>query len=247
MNAPPSSDRRSAPRAHVALVASLFQGEECIGQYLVRNLSLGGVLLISGPILAPGSACRVVLRGACVSHLSVAGETLRTAPTAGEAGLAVSFRDVTPSLQAELQHVVDEAMQSVDRPGVLVYDADADTLAALAEDLHLLGRRALLALTPLEAVRWLCDAHARVETALVGLHGRAGAGPDLLAFVAEEFPGVHRVLLHDDVAADELLAAIEESNARALLSKPWNGVELAAALRREARRASLVPGLSRAS
>jgi hypothetical protein len=226
----PHSDRRRHQRAYVPAVASLLLDENCVGKCLVRNLSVSGALLLGAPVLPPGTPCHIVLQGPGVGVLRLFGMTVRARATEGESGLAIEFRDVCSEVCEQLRRLVESAMDERFSPAVLVVDGEVSTLIELAEGLGRLGHRTLLALTPLEAVRWLCDLSTSVESVLVSSSGLSGSGTDLLAFIGEEFPCIHRVLVHDELPAGEMLAVIGESNARAHLSRPFSLEALATAL-----------------
>jgi hypothetical protein len=165
-----------------------------------------------------------------VGVLRLSGRIIRARATEGESGLAIEFHEVCPEVSDQLRRLVESALEERFSPAVLAVDGEVTTLIELAEGLCRLGHRMLLALTPLEAVRWLCDLSTSVETVLVSSSGPSGSGTDLLAFIGDEFPGIHRVLVHDELPAGEMLAAIGESNARAHLSRPFSLEALAAAL-----------------
>lgn len=223
-------DRRRHQRAYVPAVASVLMDNACVGHYLVRNLSASGALLLGGPILPEKSQCRLVLQGPGVGLLRLSGYTVRGAVTEGETGMAVRFRDLPSELEEQLRSVVQDAFDHRFSPSTLVVDADIGALAGLAEDLGRLGHRTILAITPLEAVRWLCDLETIVEVAVVSTGGVSGNGADLLAFIGEEFPAIHRVLIHGELPGQELLALYGESGARACVRRPYTTEALAMAL-----------------
>lgn len=237
-------ERRRHLRADVAAVATLYVGEDCRGHYLVRNLSVGGALLVSGPALPSGTSCQVVLRGPGLGSTAVplAAETLRASSTRGEPGLAIAFQALPKAIEETLAAVVQGASEQTGRRAILVVDSDLDALATLAEDLARLGQRPLLARTPLEAVRWICDLETRIDAAFVSSSGVPGGGADLLAFIGEEFPHVHRVLVHGPLPAADLLALLDESSASTSLRAPWTPTSVERALSvRPSRRPSLSP------
>lgn len=228
-------ERRRHPRAYVPAVASLEVDGAPVGKCLVRNLSAGGLLLLGAPALDAGTRCQVLLQAPGVGALKLQGEAVRTRATEGEAVLGVRLLDVAPEVAARLEHAVEEAFQNRFGPSTLVMDGDVSTLVDLAEGLGRLGRRALLALTPLEAVRWLCDLETHVEIAMVSgtltdAGDVTGHGGDLLAFIGEEFPGIHRVLVHQRLPDEETFARLGENAAHAHLVRPFTLEALATVL-----------------
>jgi hypothetical protein len=163
--------------------------------------------------------------------MRLSGRVVRAGATEGEAGLAFGFEAVPPEVEAQLRRVVEGAYEQRYAPSVLIVDGDIGALAGLAEDVGKLGHRPLLAVTPLEAVRWLCDLETAVGTAVVSCGGLSGSSADLLAFVGEEFPAVHRVLVHGELPPQERLALYDESGACARVRRPYAPETLAAALR----------------
>lgn len=227
---PLQSDRRLHPRAYVPAVATLVIDGAAVGKCLVRNLSQSGALLLGAPVLAAGTPCELILDGPSVGTLRLLGNTVRARATEGESGLAVHFCGMPSEIEERLRRVVRDAQATHSLPSTLVVDADVTALVELAQGLECLGRRPLLAITPLEAVRWLCDLAVRIEAVLVSSSELSGTGADLLAFIGEERPEIHRVLVHEDLSASEMLALIGESNVRTQLVRPWTLDSLATAL-----------------
>lgn len=216
-------------------VASILLENARTGRYLVRNLSPNGALLLGGPSLPEKTPCRLVLQGPGVGLLRVSGRTVRATATEGETGVAVRFLDVPAEVEVLLRRVVETAQTQRLAPSVLVVDGDISTLAGLAEDVARLGHRTLLALTPLEAVRWLCASDTKVVAAVISCRGLSAGGVDLLAFIRQEFATIHRVLVHGDLPVEERLALFGEARAQACVRRPYTPDALASALVRPER------------
>ncbi len=85
--------------AELAIQGSSYRAEE------INNLSLGGCLLPIVEELAPGTACRVMIKmGGPSSELTISlnGEVLRS----DEKGVAVKFTNMDPDCLLHLQNIV---------------------------------------------------------------------------------------------------------------------------------------------
>jgi DNA-binding NarL/FixJ family response regulator len=101
---------------------------------------------------------------------------------------------------------------------------------ALAAALVGVGQRPCAADTFLAGVRLLQDQNLRIEVALVDLLVRQRTGLAVLTFLAEDFPGVRRVLVARDRSAPELELARSSGRAESILIKPCDTRDLATAL-----------------
>lgn len=221
-------DRRLSPRAYVPAVATVLLENACVGHYVVRNLSPSGALLLGGPTLPEKTPCRLVLQGPGVGVLRLAGQIVRAGPSEGEPGIAFHFQDVSAEVEVSLRRVVETAESQRLSPSVLIVDSDVGALASLAEDIARLGQRTILALTPLEAIRWLSD--TTVGTAVISCLGLSSSGVDLLAFIRQEFREIHRVLVLGALPVEEQIALLGEARAQACLRRPYTREALASAL-----------------
>lgn len=231
-------DTRRWRRSTLAATALLCgEGVAPAGPFPVQNLSAGGALLLGGGELAVGSRVRIELRIPGRRPVHVAGTVVRTEPAAGGAGahaaVAVAFLDVASDVEDLIQQAVLDALERARRqsgPAVLLMDASLDRRVRLERDLGALGRVSLHARTPLEALRWLHDPQACVETALVDLAFGRASGPEVLVFLAEHFPALRRVLVSRAADAAQLEAARSAGSAHAILVDPWDRRRLRDAL-----------------
>ena len=146
---------------------------------------------------------------------------------------AVRFRDVSAETEGLIQSAVLRAIEESrvqSEPAVLVLDESSEDRQALGQALTGLRQRAFPADNFLEALRLLQDQHLRVEVALVDVLVREASGLEVLAFLAEDFPDVRRVLMSRDADAPALRLARSSSSAHAILIKPAEPKDLAAAI-----------------
>lgn len=210
MQPTPPHERRGFPRGYVAALASVFVNDRHAGDFVVRDLSAGGALLVNGPPLATGIQCTVRLRVPGLGPLRVSADTVHSAVLGNERyAVGVRFTRLSPPVAEGLRDLVDQELERAAQPSVLVADDDLARLSELAEDLADLGERPLLALTPLEVIHWLCDPETTVELALLSdeLHAKSGSG--VFDFVRNEFPHVRCVLLKDTLGREELREILE--------------------------------------
>ncbi|HET9934040.1 MAG TPA: PilZ domain-containing protein [Polyangiaceae bacterium] len=206
----PPHERRGFPRGYVAALASVLVNERHAGDFVVRDLSAGGALLVNGPLLPTGVECTVRLRVPGLGPLRVTAYTVHSAVVGNDRyAMGIRFTRLSPAVAEGLRELVDQELDRAAQPSVLVADDDLSRLSDLAEDLADLGERPLLALTPLEVIHWLCDPETTVELALLSeeLHQKSGSG--VFDFVRGEFPHVRAVLLKDTLAREELRELLE--------------------------------------
>jgi hypothetical protein len=225
------TEQRASRRTHLPIAASLFTEQTKLGDFLVRDLSASGALFTHGKPVKVGTSLRVVLVGCGVDGLAVRGTVKRSkAAVDGAASVAVEFDALPPSLRAALEALVQQALAQEDEQAILLVHPKPLVLAALAADVIALGRRVLLATTPLEVVRWLCVADPGVELILVDQTWDATFGREILTLAREEFPDVHAVALGDASSRVELRRALEPVRSVSFLEVPWTPSELKAVL-----------------
>lgn len=203
-------ERRGCPRGYVAALASVFVNDRHAGDYVVRDLSAGGALLVNGPLLPTQSQCTLLLRVPGLGPLRLNAQTVHTAAHGSDRhAVGIRFTSLAPPVAEGLRELVEQELERALQPSVLIADNDMARLSDLAEDLADLGERPLLALTALEMVHWLCDPETTVELALLSeeLYEKSGSG--VFDFVRAEFPQVRAVLLKDTLGRDELRELLE--------------------------------------
>jgi hypothetical protein len=204
--------------------------ERNAGEYLVRNLSAGGALLEHGPPIRPGTDIHLVLQGPGVDNVSIDGVILREGRISDRSlALAVGFRGLGPGKQDSIQRLVLRALEQVSASAVLVVHPVPTVLVAIARELHALGRRVALAVTPLEIIRWLSDPDARIEAILVTWPYDEEHGAEMLSFLRDEFPHIRRIALCESTAPGEQLLPLF-GNVDALLNAQWTRSNLKVAL-----------------
>jgi CheY-like chemotaxis protein len=154
---------------------------------------------------------------ACVLRHEVLGK--------GEIGVALAFEDVPAWIENRIQEAVSSALERKERcggPAVLVVDDDPPVRLALARQLGSIGCRAVLAATPLDAIQGIEGRVVPADTALVDLFLGTADGLELLEFLANDYPGVRRVLMSGQVRPSQLELARTSGRAHAVLQKPWD-------------------------
>lgn len=229
------SERRYHRRARVAATASLLRERGATGTYPIENLCAGGALLsgVRSP-LEPGERLRVVLRIPRNSAFFINAHVVRQEQTAaGEGLVALAFYDVPAWIEDALQEEVVRALEREEHdrtPTVLVVDDSAEIRTALGRQLGALGYRSLLAAAPLDVIRLLHGTSVAPVAALVDLFLGPADGLDVIAFLADEFPGVRRVLMSGQIRPAQLQLALDSGRAHAVMEKPWSRDDLKRAL-----------------
>ena len=214
-----------------------------IGPFRVENLSAGGALLtgqilqvvglfavgttVTVRLLLPGASESIEVLAAVVR--AVEGNTRSTE----RFSFAVRFRNVSAATEDLIQDAVLRAIEESrarSAPAILVLDESSEDRQRLGQALGALGQSAFPADNFLEALRLLQDQDVRIEVAIVDVLVRDASGPEVLAFLAEEFGDVRRVLMSRDADVPALGLALSAGSAHAILIKPAEPADLAAAI-----------------
>jgi CheY-like chemotaxis protein len=225
-------ERRRSPRTQIrarALVRSRGKAMHAV----LENLSAGGARLVGDLAVVPGQRLEVLLE--------LEGEPARLDAVVvrvedGDVDdAAIEFRDVAPGVQDRIHELVVAALErqrDATPTSILVIDATERIRIALERDLAELGREAVLATSPLEALWTLQDRSRRYDTAIIELDPRSDSRSDphaelLLGYLIDRHPEIRRIVLSaaPELAEPQLVAG----RAHAVLAKPWHprGLRLA--------------------
>lgn len=219
-------ENREHSRGFVPLAATVLRDGSKGAQYLVRNLSAGGALLLQGPRIAVGTRVRVLLEGPVIGAQYLSATVVRCGSVLeGVVALAIRFNSLSAELEDLLQRVVLEALERQRQPAVLVALPRPELFTILADQLHAAGRRVILAVTALDAIRSLSELDASIEAVLVERVHDLGFDQVLLEFLHDEFPSVRRVVI-DDQAGSQAESALRRGLAHAVLGPGWTRTEL---------------------
>lgn len=204
--------------------------------FTVRDLSAGGVLLIGARPFRPGERIDIVFDadGDRLTGLWLLAEVVRCEPLAGgRHAIGATFRNLAVEIHEHIQELVAIALErrrASAPPTVLVVDEAPHARHAVVRDLVTTGQRVVAASTPLEVVRHLHDADLRIEAALVDARFGDTNGLAILAYIADEHPGVRRILLTERARMRDYEVELTSGRAHAFLTKPWERQCLVAAL-----------------
>lgn len=224
---PHPAERRNYERIELAAMAHVITGDRCLGPFLVENVSGGGALLVGDPKIDIGDHVILLMHIPGGKPIRIGAEIVRCQRDPhGEAGFAISFRNSNPDAQDELQDAVLaklERRKSGPVPTVLIVDDSHESREALERELQALGRETIAVATPLDAVQWLQLSGVQFEAVFVDtLHPSTAGGIDMLAFLSEEYPEVHRVLMSSGARRSQLMLAVTQGRAHAVLQKPFH-------------------------
>lgn len=237
-------ERRRSPRSEVPASAVVLAGGRCGGRYRVENLSAGGALLVGDGRVRPGERVTMFLELPGLKPIRLGAEVLRRQGEAGDARVAVAFRQLAPGVEDTIQRVVLASLERLHEasvPHVLVVDDAPQVCRALERDLHALGRRAVSAATPREAVTSLCGGERHIDAAVVDLRLGDADGLELLAFFSDRRPDVRRILMSGNLRPCQLELAVTSGRAHAVIDKPWTRADLARVLGTAQRGAAPTP------
>ncbi len=225
-------ERRHARGEVVGTAVVLAANNRYSGLYLVENLSAGGALLV-GDSRTLGEQVKLFLHLPGMKPMSISAEVLRQEGSDEESFVAVAFQNLSPKFEATIQEVVRATLKSLRDsagPEVLVVDDSVGVRRALDRDLYALGRSAVSAATPLEAVEWLTDDTRRFDTAIVDLRLGHADGLEFLTFLTDDHPALRRILMSGNIPVGLLRLAVVSGRANAVLDKPWSRDSLAKVL-----------------
>ena len=150
------------------------------------------------------------------AHVHRSGTTKDGAPWA-----AVEFLGMSESQAERLRHVIELELQVANAPAVMVVDGPMESLRTAAGHFASHSRRTHLANTSLQAINWLNEHGRRIALALVG-EGIAGtSGSELLEYIGENYPTIHRARLDCPVTPDALRLMLDRVEAESAEHAPW--------------------------
>ena len=222
-------DRRKYPRTYVRARAVVTAGEHSSG-FMLENLSAGGARLVGDLALSAGEPIELTME-LDDAAVRVAATVVRVNLGAVE-DVAVAFRNTPAETEDRIQQFVLAALErqrAAHANAILVLGGSERIRIALERDLAELGREAVLAATPLDALWTLQCRTRRFDAVIVEL--ASGRELEVLDYLIEELPQIHRVGVADAVAVRD--AALASGRVHAALEKPWHPRGLRVALRME--------------
>jgi hypothetical protein len=226
-------ERRKHSRCYVAGVAVVSRPNH-VGSdaCLVRNLSVGGAMLLSSPPLPVGERCRVALTAPGLMGEEFSARIVRSGTaTDGASWAAVEFHELSLGALERLERLVSLELSRAAAPAVLVVDSNAWKLAYITEQLAQHSRRTLLANTPLTAANWLVERSNEIALALVGVRMGSSVADELLALLAQRYPTIHRALFDEPFSGASMRRLLDRVEAEDPRHDPWlpNEIERARA------------------
>lgn len=234
---PDDLERRKQPRATgIVGSATVVSSRGESAPFSIRDLSAGGAMLVGTLRLAAGERIEILFDadGDRLTGIRLCAEVIRSDRLPSERfATGVEFRDVPVVIHDHIHELViaaNERRRANAPPSIMVVDASPQAHRAVARDLARSGRRILAASTLLEVVRHLHDPEQRIETALVDTRLGDADGLAILAYLADEYPNVRRVLVSDRGRLCDYERELSSGRAHAFLTKPWEPECLVAAL-----------------
>jgi ActR/RegA family two-component response regulator len=239
----PDVDRRRFPRWEILATAVVFSPDRLHGTYVVQNMSAGGAFLIGGASLTVGASVTVLvqLQQKCLGTMA-ARVVRRCATTSAGASFAIAFMDLNADEEDAIQQALMgeiEKMRTRAEADVMIMYPEGATRDALQRDLRKVGHASVAVATPLEAIGWLQRSPARIRTVIIDLSLGPARGVDMLQYLCEQHPEVHRVLIAEDERSQassrsfRLELALRSGRAHMALPKPWTGEQIEEAVKSE--------------
>lgn len=203
------------------------------GSFVVDDLSSGGVRLRGAIAFGEGEQVAIALTGEGIQTVELAGDVVRAELLDARWIVAVHFRELGDPIRDALRRVVLHAIarqRAAARKIVLVVDDERGIQTALAHELTLLGLDAHAVATPHGVIGCLHDPAMDVHTAFVDLGLGICDGLDVVAYLAEAYPRIRRIVMSGSRDAD-MERAVATGKAHAMLRKPWERSDLRGCLK----------------
>lgn len=197
--------------------------------YKVEDLSATGACL-SGQIEAPPSSTFDLLLSLPAGSIERSSELVwtRYATDTARANLfGLHFKETASEANAEIAKGISSSDEAKREPlRILLADRHLRREDEVAGNLRELGHHILDARTPLDAIRILD--RERVDVVVVGIHGPSSIDLEVASFVAEMYPTLPRIFLHDGKFAipDTGLGLLEDLT----VPEPWLMEDIKSAL-----------------
>lgn len=220
----PSLDRRRSFRVEVPAQALLWRKGNFAGRYLLEDLSIGGCRLIDGPPHTPGLEVEVLIRIPHHGALSLPATVMRKLPAAaGRNSLGLQFAERSATAEDWIHDVVLWALEGA-LPGkrrMTLVLTDSPTMSSrLVQQLRQMGRPAIAAHTPLDAVQLMVEQGDRVDVVMLDERLGGGRGLELAQFLRHNHPAVHRIVLGSRERIRALIDAHNCGVAEGILTLP---------------------------
>lgn len=236
MSQPAGIENRRHRRSEVVATVTAFSSDKLFGTFLVQDLSAGGACLLGDVAVPLGTRVNMFLQFAGRPVLSLTATVVRHAQEgSAHHQTAVSFADLRPDQEDAIHEAIVAALERENArraATVLVIAPDDESRDVLESDLRALGHEAVGVTTPLEALAWLERPGARISTVVIDVSPGAAQGLDVLEFLGEHHPRIHRVVMADELRPFRLDLALRSGRAHRVLHKPWDRHDLADAVAR---------------
>jgi hypothetical protein len=189
------ADRRHWFRVQVPAHAAVWHKGKLCGYYVVHDLSMRGCLLGGGEPRRVGEQLELLLHLPRRNSLAVRATVRRVLD--GRMGL--SFEYTTPRADDCIQELVLEAFATLraQAQGSVALVVEPSTIARkeLVQTLAKCGQLAVGVATPLDAVQLLMEQGERVESAFIEAHSHYLPSLELIEYLSQHHPRVHRILI----------------------------------------------------
>jgi CheY-like chemotaxis protein len=165
----------------------------------------------------------ITIRWADGQTVTVHARKVRTS-SSRDGPVEVSFRFDHQSVDTEdqiQQLVLSQLEQITIRDAVLLVDDLEENWQALKREIGAMGRPAIVATTPLEAVRWLEDSRVMVRAILINQAVNRFDNTEILDYLNDEHPDIKRIMLSEKSTDWQKDLATLSGRVHGFLSKPW--------------------------
>lgn len=228
-------ERRKWPRAQFSAMARVSLPDRPSEVFGIHNLSAGGALLEGDGGFVVGDTIEILIELPGYDYVSMDARVLRVEKNErGNPIFAVTFPGIDAALEDAIHNAVLDHLEEIHTqraPLVLVVDSNQKVCHNLSRDLEAHDRVVLSALSSRDAIDLLRSDTSRFDTTFVDLFPGRTDGIELLTFLRESYPSIHRILMVSKSAeglSDEYHSAVKI--AHAVLRKPWKRIGLMAVL-----------------
>jgi CheY-like chemotaxis protein len=220
-------ERRRSFRVPVKGTASLWKRGNYIGNYEVKNLSIGGCLLVDTPEWELNQAFILELLIPTVEVASTAATIVRYVRNAnGKRLTGMNFGDVSATFEDSLHDLLVTTLEKDeenDLATIMVLHPHTETRQAIVSAISSIGHKVVDMASPIEAIQALKEGKVQVHTLIVSRFIGTCDGQEMMRFMATHFPYIRRVIIG---ASDALPLERATNFAHAIIREPWNAKNL---------------------
>lgn len=226
MNKQPRTERRRSFRVKPIAASAQLRSADAVGDYAVRDLSLGG-LSVEGNGLPVGCALEMLVQLPGQQPLLLFGRVVRADK---HDSLGVAFERIEQEAEDIIEDTIAQELILRRSPIALVADSSTTECKALGRCLNALGYRVIGVRTPLDVIAHLQNAELDIDTVVLGTHLGSVEWCAMAAYLSDDYPQIRRILV---ARTSWRKRSAARGLVHAVVRKPWSAEVLAEAMHRQ--------------